>query len=418
MMSNVTNIYTVAPLVLLLCGLSLTVYLDQYLKKDSRGDMIAIIILCFSLMTQNLIEHYLTIGEPSPFWRTFNSIYGYCVRPVIMVVFLCIVQPGKKHWVSWSLVGINTAVYLTAFRCRVAFMITEDNHYVSGPLADTCMVVSAILLVNLLWQTIRSFHGEKKRDMLIPLFVVGIIVVSVILDQYLWVTEQPVEYLTIAVIVSCVLFYLWLHLQFVREHELDLMAQNRIKIMVSQIQPHFLYNTIATFKALCKKDPEKASEVAEKFGQYLRQNLDSLEAEGLISVEKELEHTRLYADIEMIRFENVRVEYDVKDSDFEVPPLTIQPMVENAIRHGVRIREEGIVRVSTRQTEQGREIVIWDNGSGFDVSSMKQSEGSHIGIRNVKERIEKLCGGTLTVESELEKGTTITIRIPKEEGEL
>ncbi|MBR6478360.1 MAG: histidine kinase [Lachnospiraceae bacterium] len=352
-----------------------------------------------------------------PFLRTFNSVYGYCVRPVIMVVFLCIVQTEKKHWVSWTLVGINTAIYLTAFCSPLTFRITDDNHYISGPLADTCMVVSAILLVTLFWQAIRSFQGGQKREMLIPLFVVAIIVISVIMDQYLWASDQPVEYLTIAVIVSCVFFYLWLHLQFVREHERDVMAQNRIKIMVSQIQPHFLYNTIATFKALCKKDPEKASEVAEKFGQYLRQNLDSLEAEGLIPVEKELEHTKLYADIEMIRFENIRVEYDTKDKDFDVPPLTIQPMVENAIRHGVRIREEGIVRVSTRKTQQGHEIEIWDNGLGFDVNSMEQAEGSHIGIRNVKERVEKLCRGTLSVESEKEKGTKITIRIPKGEGE-
>lgn len=416
-MSNVAFISIIAPLVLLLCGLSLTVYLDQYLKKDSRGSMIAIIILCFSLMMQNLIENGLRLGEPMPFLRTFNSVYGYCVRPVIMVVFLCIVQTEKKHWVSWTLVGINTAIYLTAFCSPLTFRITDDNHYISGPLADTCMVVSAILLVTLFWQAIRSFQGGQKREMLIPLFVVAIIVISVIMDQYLWASDQPVEYLTIAVIVSCVFFYLWLHLQFVREHERDVMAQNRIKIMVSQIQPHFLYNTIATFKALCKKDPEKASEVAEKFGQYLRQNLDSLEAEGLIPVEKELEHTKLYADIEMIRFENIRVEYDTKDKDFDVPPLTIQPMVENAIRHGVRIREEGIVRVNTRKTQQGHEIEIWDNGLGFDVNSMEQAEGSHIGIRNVKERVEKLCRGTLSVESEKEKGTKITIRIPKGEGE-
>ena len=171
-MSNVAFISIIAPLVLLLCGLSLTVYLDQYLKKDSRGSMIAIIILCFSLMMQNLIENRLRLGEPMPFLRTFNSVYGYCVRPVIMVVFLCIVQTEKKHWVSWTLVGINTAIYLTAFCSPLTFMITGDNHYISGPLAGTCMVVSAILLVTLFWQAIRSFQGGQKREMLIPLFVV------------------------------------------------------------------------------------------------------------------------------------------------------------------------------------------------------------------------------------------------------
>ncbi len=161
--------------------------------------------------------------------------------------------------------------------------------------------------------------------------------------------------------------------------------------------------------------PDKAAEVAEKFGQYLRQNLDSLDTKNLIPFEKELEHTQLYADIELVRFDNVRVEYDIEDPDFSLPPLTIQPMVENAIRHGVRIREEGIVRVSPRRTENGHEIVIWDNGTGFDPKAIETADGTHIGIRNVQERVAQLCGGTLTIESGSGDGTKVTIHIPQRE---
>lgn len=404
---------TLAPAVALLLGLIISVMLDQYLRSDARKNMVAIIILCFCLMAQNILDNWLAEGDPLPTWRTFTSVVGYGVRPMILVLFLCIVKPDKKHRIAWALAGVNALLYLTAFFSGITFKITEDNHYVGGPLSNICLVISVILLFALLFQTFESFRGGKKRDMLIPVFVVVMIVLSVRMDHYFWYPNQPVEYLTIAVVISCVFFYVWLQLQFVREHERDLMAQNRIKIMVSQIQPRFLYNTIATFKALCRKDPEKAADVAEKFGQYLQRNLDSLETEGLIPAEKELEHTRLYADIEMIRFENVSVEYDAQDLDFSIPPLTIQPMVENAIRHGVRIREKGIVRVSTRKTEKGHEIRIWDNGMGFDVASLKQENGNHVGIQNVKERIEKLCGGSLTVQSDVGKGTTVFIRIPQ-----
>ena len=412
MNGSVVYLSTLAPLVLLLCGLIITVSLDQYLRKDSRKNMLAIVVLCFSLLAQNLLENRLTRGDTMSPWRTFSSVYGYCVRPVILVLFLCIVQPAKKHWAGWALVGGNAAIYLTAFFSSLTFRITEDNHYVGGPLANTCMVVSMVLLGILLWQTFQSFQGHKKREMMIPLFVVGMIIVSVIMDRYLWEYAQAVEYLTIAVIVSCVFFYVWLHLQFVREHERDLLAENRIKIIMSQIQPSFLYNTIGTFKALCRKDPNQAAEVADKFGQYLKQNLDTLETDGLIPADKELEHTRLYAEIEMVRYENVRVEYDLQDLDFSIPPLTIQPMVENAIRHGVRIREKGIVRVSTKKVEKGHEITIWDNGMGFDVATLKREDEKHAGIRNVRERIEKLCGGSLIAQSEMGKGTTIFIRLP------
>ena len=128
-----------------------------------------------------------------------------------------------------------------------------------------------------------------------------------------------------------------------------------------------------------------------------------------------MEHTRIYAEIEKVRFDNIRVEYDIQDDRFDLPPLTIQPLVENAIRHGVRIREEGVVRVSTRKTEADHEIVVWDNGTGFDISKIGAAEGTHIGIRNVRERIEGMCGGTLQVESNLGEGTTVTITIPIQE---
>ena len=157
-------------------------------------------------------------------------------------------------------------------------------------------------------------------------------------------------------------------------------------------------------------------EITGKFSSYLRQNLNTLEFPGLISFEKELEHTRSYADIEMVRFPNIRVEYAIEDSGFSVPPLTVQPIVENAIRHGVRIREEGIIRVSAYQTEEGHEILISDNGVGFDVQTLGQNEGTHIGLKNVKERIETMCGGSVTVESRIDEGTRVTICIPEGEA--
>ena len=114
----------------------------------------------------------------------------------------------------------------------------------------------------------------------------------------------------------------------------------------------------------------------------------------------------------MIRFENVRVEYDVKDDSFSVPALTVQPIVENAIKHGVRIRNEGIVKVSTQRKEKYHEIVISDNGIGFDTKQQSDSETGHIGIKNVEERLRKMCHGTVSVESKPGEGTTVTMRIP------
>ena len=103
---------------------------------------------------------------------------------------------------------------------------------------------------------------------------------------------------------------------------------------------------------------------------------------------------------------------DIRDKDFVVPALTIQPMVENAIKHGVRIREHGVVEVTTKEEGNYHVITVKDNGKGFDVNNRKCGD-EHIGIDNVKSRIERLLNGSFMIESEIGKGTTVTIKIPK-----
>lgn len=295
----------------------------------------------------------------------------------------------------------------------VTSMITEDNRFQRGPLGYTCHVVSGFMLFYLLWLTFRKYGEGIRWEALIPVFNAVVIIISVIVDSFVDYRRYPMTFLTVAVVACSVFYYIWLHQQFVREHENDLKAQQRIRIMMSQIQPHFLYNTIATFKALCRKNPEKAAEVAELFGSYLRKNLDFLDTTDLIPLDKELEYTKLYTDIEMVRFENIRVTYRIEDRNFSLPPLSIQPIVENAIRHGVRIREEGHVDISTWSEKDCHVIMIQDNGIGFDTDAIEKMDGRHIGIRNVKERIGSMCSGSLTMKSIPEEGTTVIIRIPE-----
>lgn len=395
----------------LLVGLVLALLADSYIDREHKRNILIILLLTFSLILQTVLEHRISEGTPQPFLRTVLSIYGYCVRPVLVVLVFYIIADGEKTLPAWILTGINAAVYLTALFTPLAFWITKNNVFHRGPLGFTCHVVTALLLANLVCLTVRKYGRVRWQDAVIPIFNSAIIAASIVLD-YLTPLNHPVSCLNIAIVISCALYYIWIHLQFVREHERSIHAEQRIQIMMTQIQPHFLYNTIATFKALCRKDPERAAELADKFGVYLRQNLDSLGVTGNIPFQKELEHTRLYTEIEMVRFENIRVEYDIADDGFDLPPLTLQPMVENAIRHGARSRRDGLVRVVSRRRETCHEIVIEDNGIGFDPNAMESTENGHIGIRNVRERIEQMCSGMLILESKVGEGTTVTIRIP------
>ena len=414
MLSETGNVILAAillPLFLQLGGLVVAILSDAYLSRRHRFALIIVTILTACLVIQNIAEFLCDEVYGLPFGRLIASVVGYSIRPLIIVMFLYIVESGKNYLFAWILIIVNTLIHLTAFFTDICFTITDANHYVGGPLSNACMIISAVLLIYLLVLTVKKFIKDRKYDIVTPFLTVVLIMGTVMLDYY-WNDALPVDFLTIAVVSCCVFFYVWLHLQFVREHEKDLMAGYRIKMMMSQIKPHFMYNTLSSIQALCHIDPEKAADTTEKFGAYLRSNIDSLSLPGLIPFSKELEHTKVYADIEKTRFPSIRVEYDIRDKDFNIPPLTVQPMVENAIRHGIRIREEGVVSVSTVRKGDIHEIMIRDNGTGFDVKTVDTIDTTHIGIRNVRERIAKMCGGTFDIESVPDKGTTITIRIP------
>lgn len=397
---------------LALIGLLVTVLHDPYINRKQRGTLLTIIGLCFLLMVQNYTEDWLSAGEPRILVRTMVAILGYALRPVVIVFFCSIVAPKKRSGLVWTLIVVNACVYMTALFSKVAFYITEENHWSPGPLRYVCLYVSLILLGYLLYLTILGHTRENIGEITIPVIALMLILLGIWLDSVTDSTRQRIAYLTVTMVISSIFLYIWLHIQFVREHEDDLKAQQRIRIMMSQIKPHFLFNALNTIRALYTKDPHLADKTIEGFSMYLRQNLESLGQPELIPLSKELEHTRFYAEIEMLQYPSIRVEFRIGDEDLMIPSLTIQPLVENAIRHGVRSKEHGLVTIDVQREEGGHRITIADNGVGFDPSAPRSSGRTHIGMDNVRNRVEQMCGGSMTVESEKGKGTTVTLWIP------
>ncbi|MEG1947197.1 MAG: histidine kinase, partial [Lachnospiraceae bacterium] len=193
------------------------------------------------------------------------------------------------------------------------------------------------------------------------------------------------------------------------------LLQSRISIMLSQIQPHFLYNTLTAICGLCDENPKEAKKVTAEFADYLRHNLESLTQSTPVPFEDELLHTKVYLGIEKKRFEEkLNIVYDIANIDFRIPALTIQPIVENAVKHGVtRKKSGGTVTISTSEQENCYEIIITDDGVGFDVNEPLTAPDTHVGIENVRCRLWSICHGTLDIKSEVGIGTTAIIRIPK-----
>ena len=192
------------------------------------------------------------------------------------------------------------------------------------------------------------------------------------------------------------------------------LTQVRITTMMSQIRTHFIFNVLTAISGFCKYDPEKADEVLILFSRYLRRNIRIIEEEELIDFSRELEQLEDYIALEQIRFPDmITFKKEIEEINFKIPPLTVQPIVENAIKHGlVEQGKSGTVRLHTIGDEKNIVIMVMDDGAGFD--SEKCIGEDSVGIRNVRIRLEAMVQGSLTVESNPGKGTKVTICIPRE----
>ena len=200
----------------------------------------------------------------------------------------------------------------------------------------------------------------------------------------------------------------------VLKHEKE-QIQLQVSAMVSQMQPHFLYNSLAVIAALCEEDPPLAAKATNAFSDYLRENINFANKTEPISFYEELNHIKVYVWLEKLRFPHkLNVEYDIKTTAFPVPALSVQPMVENAIKHGIcKTKEGGTVRISAFDEDQYHIVTVSDSGEGFDVTESIDDGRQHLGIENTRYRIREMVGGSLDIESAPGKGTTVTIRIPK-----
>lgn len=206
--------------------------------------------------------------------------------------------------------------------------------------------------------------------------------------------------------------------------ELENELQNsRIRNSTSQMQPHFLYNALGSIQEVILMDPKYASDLLGDFTVHLRSCVRAMASDDPIRFEEELKNIKAYVNIEKMRFgDKLSIEYDIGAADFDVLPLSIQPLVENAIRHGIyhRGREGGTVTLRTGKDRDGWVVQVEDNGVGFDVEQLtreiEERKRDSTGLYNIRFRLEKIMGARVELDSAVGRGTTVTIRIPGKEA--
>lgn len=195
------------------------------------------------------------------------------------------------------------------------------------------------------------------------------------------------------------------------------LAESRISTMISQIRPHFIYNTLGSIEQLCELDPPKAAELVHNFAKYLRGNFGELDNPRPIFMSQEMEHVKYYISIEKVRFPDMKFTFDMRAGDFKLPALTVQPVIENAIKHGLmKLEHGGSIYVNSYETDTHYCVRVEDDGMGFDPNILLD-ERKHIGLRNIRERLKAMVGGSLEIDSAIGQGTKVLIKIPKENGQ-
>lgn len=408
----ISGIMLFITLTLHLVGVAVAVGLDGTLEKKRRSIMIALICLSFVLVLQDYGEVIFTEYYVNTMLRTFFAVLGYSLRPAILVLFACLIDLKHKHLIAWTLVAINCILYSTAFYTKLVFMISDSNSYVGGPLSFTCHIISGMLLAYNVLVAILEFKSEKAKGIVMPLIFAAFVVVGIVLD----LIKNPftlhwVGYVTIAVVEACVLFYLWLHFILERKYNEAIAVEEKYKTMISQLQPHFIYNTLSAI-TMIKGMPEQGKKAISDFSIYLRQNLDVMTVAEIVSFEMELIHINKYIELEKLRFaDKITIEFDIKYQDFFVPALTIQLLVENAIKHGITQKDEGgVIYISTDKDADNYIVTVQDNGVGFDTEA--ELSGSHFGLNNIRNRLKYAINGKLEIQSEIGKGTIAKVFIP------
>lgn len=358
-------------------------------------------------------------------WKYIGEYGFYLTGWTLLVFFLRVLKAqfpaGKetrplRRWLSslLALQLVNLVLLALTPALHLLFTIDAQNCYARGKLYFIWNSVVVVTLVSAAF--ICLLHRNELSKFMRRLFAAVVIVQIAAAAFNYFFYEISLHCIGAAAIAHCA-FVLY---QINRtEIIMDSIYQNEklsSGLMLSQIQPHFIQNALTSMIYFADKDAAKTKNALMHFSQYMRRNLDISSMSDPVPFSEELTHVKTYLALEQMRFEDdLQVQYDIGPTAFMLPPLTVQPLVENAVKHGIMRSERGCgtVTLRTAETADDWQIIISDDGCGFDPKQLETLDQTHIGIRNVKRRLELFCGGTLQFTSSPGKGTVCTVSIPK-----
>ena len=398
-----------------LAGLIVAIYSNRRSLIPASGTL----WIVMTIYLLRLVAYYLRVCASNDTayieLRYWMAAFDHMVSPLMLLLLLWALmkRPYRKAIISLPAVG-NILAILFLPRYGILFVHYDPVTYeaTTGPVRLLSYAVVFFYLIVLLVQAFRYFHRLSENQSLIVVFVVIGTAITAVFQYY---TENS-SLLDEIIAIDFLLYFFYLNYVYqiqiqksVYEKDLEL-SETKIRLMQDQISPHFIFNALYIIKALIWQDPKKASDSVENFSLYLHRNIDALKSSELIPFERELDHIQAFLAIENADDpDRIQVNYDISDRYFYLPALTVEPLVENAVRHGIGAMESGgILTISAHLEGDNYIITVADNGSGFRPS---ETRGHGVGIENTRTRLKLQCNGTLDIISSTQ-GTTAVISIP------
>ena len=437
---------------ILICS-GIGIYFFLVTKINNRADLVMCIMqfvaaaaLTFDIgvvISQGVNEPWAKILFPISMLATMILQYLMVALFVGYVKYLA--RAGKVSSVIASFTyyfaaGSALMCIISAKYTHWYYIIDEQNVYQRQPYYNIALVLIAVLFVLVVLQIIVCAKRLLVKQIVSLLLYILIPFTMVILQV---VFKPGIGLTNIGMSLSLIIIFIVNNVRItfmeselnkkVLQQNMVLLNQNKViaekkeeienlqlNMVITQMQPHFVFNVLNIIYYLCAKDTKLAQTAIDNFSSYLRTNIDSLVSDELAPFSKELEHVKNYLDLEKLRFDDeLEIEYDIGPTDFHLPMLVVQPLAENAVKHGIaKSSRGGKLIIRTVEDYDNYYIYVIDNGVGFDTKKKPADDGrSHIGVENVRVRIEKRVNGKLEIFSTKGKGTTAVITIPKLPGE-
>ena len=406
-------------MMVVLMGLNLTL-VTPYMERWNRRFFLVLFTLLTAYISADLIEQVSLVllgtgfGMLSRLGIFFESLFSSLLLPLLtLYVVHCTGEDQKKSpalYLSCGLWLIYLGLLILTQFTTFIYYITQDNVYHRGPWYPLLLIPTALLqLLNLIVMLRRRSQLSVKQRTALEAYL--LLPLACMLLQ---MVSYGLLLIVIGTSISAMFMFVFIlsdqtdHYVKAREE----LAKERAQVSVLQMRPHFIHNTLTSIYFLCGQDPKKAQQVILDFNSYLRRNFAAIAKEGTIPFSEELEHTRAYLAVEQVRFEGkLFVEFDTPHMNFRLPPLTLQPIVENAVKHGVDPELEPLyISIHTRDTAEGSEIIVEDNGPGLNEDS--PTAGNRIALTNIRERLQLTCKGTIELKNREGGGTVVTISVP------